>query len=70
MIGMLRRITQRYWLVLLEVEWPFGDSVQQHQAVLDELARGGSEKASMRLEAHWEAGEQTLLDRLAALGNG
>ena len=69
MIGMLRRITQRYWLVLLAVEWPFGDSVAQHQAVLDDLAQGDLQAASLRLEAHWAAGMGTLLDRLAALGN-
>lgn len=69
MIGMLRRVTQRYWLVLLEVEWPVGDSVSQHRAVLDELAGGDAQAASLKLEAHWEAGERTLLERLAAIGN-
>lgn len=69
LIGMLRRITQRYWLVVLEVEWPFGDSVAQHRAVLDALARGDVIDGALKLEAHWAAGERTLLERLKALGN-
>lgn len=65
-IGQLKRASQRYWTVFLAGGRPPSDSVEQHTGVLDALVERGPGAAAIRLEQHWEAGRDLLLQRLGA----
>lgn len=67
---MLKRVTQRYWMLFLEEPRPLDGSVAEHRAILDAVAQGETEVAALRLEEHWRSGMQVLLERLGAAGGG
>jgi DNA-binding GntR family transcriptional regulator len=67
---MLKRVTQRYWMLFLAEPRPLRGSVAEHQTIIDALARGDGEAAALRLEEHWRSGMQILLERLDGSPSG
>lgn len=70
MCDMLKRVTQRYWMLFLVDPRPLQGSVSEHRAILEALAGGDIDRAAQRLEQHWRLGMQTLLERLDTPGAG
>ncbi len=69
MCDMLKRVTQRYWMLFLADPRPLNSSVVEHHAILQALAGGDLDRAAQRLEEHWRLGMQVLLERLDAPGH-